>query len=99
MNRNLRISLLGLGSVAAVAAPVALAVSCGDGGSSLNDPNTLDVGMEVDYAPYNFAVTNEVYNMIHAQAESTTDITTDNGLTHDQAVAFMGMIAPVQGGG
>lgn len=64
MTRNLRIGLLTMGSAAALAAPVALAVSCGGDSGNGNSDTTFDVGMEAAYAPYNFLITPDQYNSI-----------------------------------
>ena len=82
MNKKL---LLTIGSVAAVAAPLAAVVSCGSDDSETGyglEDGYLDVGMEVNYAPYNFMLTTEQYN----------------GLSEAQKTKFEEYVTPINGG-
>lgn len=92
----------GLSMSLLVAAPIAITTSCGSDTNRSGTFNiadgTLDVGLELAYAPYNFMVTAAEYAAISAQADSETDITADDGMTPAQADAFMEMIAPADEG-
>ena len=65
--------LIGMGAIGASLPLFATIISCGsskEASFNLEDKN-LDVGMEVNYAPYNFLVTDQQWNGLSATQKST----------------------------
>lgn len=84
--------LLSAGTIAAIIAPVAGVIACGSKNKEENRVDTFDVGLELAYAPYNFALTSSQYNSIvkgHSDLEAITARTWDGnyGAGYDVYVA------------
>lgn len=87
----------------ALLTPTLTMISCSNDGEvyvpvDQNLDSTFDVGMSLDYAPYDFVLSPLQYELIKKQSETTDEVIGD-GITKAEADIYIEMVAPVKTGG
>lgn len=96
MKKTLLISTATLLTVA----PIATVISCNEVDPAIHtwaalSDGILNVTMEAEYPPYNFAIDTATYKKIEKQSSSTIDYPDDNGLSPEDAKNWIKMILPI----